>query len=288
MTTLLADGLAEAARSVRTAVLPPDPLLLPFTKKSKSLRPIELSYDQSTLSSQQVASASALAVLFNPSSAAFSRLPTMGNAPSSSRSHAHSSSSPTPQSSSTSAGPVASSFASLTSRARARSKSSNVPLTAAQILASEPLIDGGHTLPLGLYQLAIWDFSRDVVRKLVQDRKMAPFYYGLEDWEEDWEEGEIVKGLREAAFAVDKKRQVLREAGEPTGEVDPSTSSTSSKGASAANAPARLKEGPVSDVERRQAEWFTSSAAECPLSVLLLFMTRSNPSFHQTDLQTDN
>lgn len=99
---------------------------------------------------------------------------------------------------------------------------------------------------------------------------MAPFYYGLEDWEEDWDEGEIVKGLREAAFAVDKKRQVLREAGEPTGEVDPSTSLTSSKGASA---PARLKEGPVSDVERRQAEWFTSSAAECPLSVLPLSLS---------------
>lgn len=137
------------------------------------------------------------------------------------------------------------------------------------MLASEPLVDGGHTLPLGLYQLApSWDFSREVVRRLVQDRRMAPFYLGLEDWEEDWLEPEVVKGLREARFAVDKKRQVLREAGEPTGEVDPAAGLSGSKAAAVAAQPARLKEGPTTDVERREAEWFMGSTAECPLYVL--------------------
>lgn len=207
----------------------------------------------------------------------------MGNAPSSStRSGSGGSTSTTAPSGSTSAsnagasgsttaGPSApSTFASLTSRARARTKSSSVPLTASQVLASEPLVDGGHTLPLGLYQLApAWDFSREVVRRLIQDRRMAPFYLGLEDWEDDWAEADIVKGLREARFAVDKKRQVLREAGEPTGEVDPAAGLSANKAAALAAMPARLKEGATTEVERREAEWFTDSTAECPLYVRL-------------------
>lgn len=202
----------------------------------------------------------------------------MGNAPSSSsRSTSHTTTAPTSAGSSSSAGQPGhstSAFASLTSRARARSKSNNVPLSAAQILASEPLTDGGHSLPLGLYQLAPWDFSRDVVRKLIHERKMAPFYLGLEDWDDDWDEAAVVRGLREARFTVDKKRQVLREAGEPTGEVDPTPSASPSASSSAqaaaktaASQPARLKEGLPTEVERREAEWFSSATAECPLSV---------------------
>lgn len=165
----------------------------------------------------------------------------MGNASSNSRS---SSQNGTPSAST----PIGSSFLPSTKKSRERSASS------ATLLETEALVDGGHTLPLGLYQVQ-HDFSQPIVRQLIQDRKLAPFYQGLEEYEDEWDVDEIVAALREAKAGVLTKAAQLK-AGEEAhaqggGEPAPTT-------------PVKPKEGPVSVKEQREANWYPG-AAECPL-----------------------
>lgn len=122
------------------------------------------------------------------------------------------------------------------------------------MLETEALVDGGHTLPLGLYQVQ-HDFSQPIVRQLINDRKLAPFYQGLEDYEEDWDLNEIVAAIREAKAGVLTKAAQLK-AGEEAqaaggGEPAPTT-------------PVKPKEGPPTVKEQKEANWYPG-AAECPL-----------------------
>ena len=166
----------------------------------------------------------------------------MGNANSHSRS---SSTNGTP----TASTPISSAFLpSSVKKARERSASS-----AEATLETEPLVDGGHTLPLGLYQV-VHDFSKPVVRQLIQDRKLAPFYQGLEDYEDEWDVGEIVDQLRDAKAGVLTKAAHLK-AGEEAQAVGAEPPPT---------VPVRAKSGPVTDKERKEATWYPG-AAECPL-----------------------
>jgi hypothetical protein len=111
----------------------------------------------------------------------------------------------------------------------------------------DPLVDGGHTFPLGLYQAGSDDFSKPIVRQLIQDRKLAPFYPGLEDHEEDWEEAGIVSAMRDARAAVETKIK-QKAAGDDAPPVEP----------------CKPVEGPPTAIEKKEAAWFRD-AAECPL-----------------------
>jgi hypothetical protein len=125
--------------------------------------------------------------------------------------------------------------------------SSSSSSTSANRQPDDPLVDGGHTFPLGLYQAGSDDFSKPVVRQLIQDRKLAPFYPGLEDHEEDWDEAEIVGAMREARAAVETKIK-QKAAGDDAPPVEP----------------CKPAEGPTTALEKKEAAWF-GEAAECPL-----------------------
>ena len=64
---------------------------------------------------------------------------------------------------------------------------------AATLNPQDARVDNGHLLPLSnIYPSSPQDWLHDVVQKLIIDRKLAPFYRGLEDWEEDEYDKEAV------------------------------------------------------------------------------------------------
>lgn len=101
------------------------------------------------------------------------------------------------------------------------------------------LIDGGHLHPQGTYAQRNPDYNHAVVKGLIIEKKLAPFYRGLEDYEEDWEDEEVIKSLRS-----------LR-----AGQGQPPPEGT----------PALTK---VADKERREARAY-KGAAECPICFLV-------------------
>jgi hypothetical protein len=48
---------------------------------------------------------------------------------------------------------------------------------------SEDIVDGGQLVPHGVYKIT-QDWNEKIVRKLIIDRKLAPFYKGLSDYDE--------------------------------------------------------------------------------------------------------
>ncbi|KAL3956167.1 hypothetical protein ACCO45_009013 [Purpureocillium lilacinum] len=59
----------------------------------------------------------------------------------------------------------------------------------------EEHIDGGFLVTLGTYT-GTEDFSKPVVRQLQVERKIAPFWRGLNDWSESWAEHQLVAAAR--------------------------------------------------------------------------------------------
>ncbi|RXK38324.1 hypothetical protein M231_04366 [Tremella mesenterica] len=67
---------------------------------------------------------------------------------------------------------------------------------------STPLLmpHAGHLTPQNPHALSlpqIHDYSKNAVTRLILDEKLAPFYRGLEDWEEDWGEDDVERILEE-------------------------------------------------------------------------------------------
>lgn len=85
------------------------------------------------------------------------------------------------------------SFASLTG-GRNRDKDKADAANALQTPAG--LIDGGHLHPQGQYAQRNPDYNHGVVKGLIIEKKLAPFYRGLEDYESEWDEEDIIKSLR--------------------------------------------------------------------------------------------
>lgn len=59
----------------------------------------------------------------------------------------------------------------------------------------EEHVDGGFLVTMGVYT-AIEDFSKPVVRQLQIERKIAPFWRGLDDWNSNWAEHQIIAAAR--------------------------------------------------------------------------------------------
>lgn len=90
-----------------------------------------------------------------------------------------------------------------------RSSTASAAHAAAAAPADEPkVIDGGWTDPQTLLYARL-DYHRPTVHKLIADRKLSPFYLGLQDFEEDWAADRIVEALDEAE---QQATQNLREA----------------------------------------------------------------------------
>ncbi|CDO95091.1 unnamed protein product [Kluyveromyces dobzhanskii CBS 2104] len=54
-------------------------------------------------------------------------------------------------------------------------------------------VDGGFLAPFGCYSFDKLDYDADVVKGLIIDRKLAPFYTPLQDFDESWTREEVLK-----------------------------------------------------------------------------------------------
>ncbi|CCF56806.1 hypothetical protein KAFR_0B05100 [Kazachstania africana CBS 2517] len=54
-------------------------------------------------------------------------------------------------------------------------------------------VDGGYLSPFGCYTLDKLDYDIDIVKTLIIERKLAPFYIPLQDFNQTWSDDEIVK-----------------------------------------------------------------------------------------------
>ncbi|KAG5918361.1 hypothetical protein E4U42_006878 [Claviceps africana] len=59
----------------------------------------------------------------------------------------------------------------------------------------EEHVDGGYLVTMGVYT-GTEDFCKPVVRQLQIERKLAPFWRGLNDWSENWTEHQLVAAAR--------------------------------------------------------------------------------------------
>ncbi|KAK9459981.1 uncharacterized protein V1516DRAFT_686724 [Lipomyces oligophaga] len=62
------------------------------------------------------------------------------------------------------------------------------------VLNLDDQVDGGYLVPQGVYS-GPQDFKARIVRQLMIDRKLAPFYKGLEDFEEDWSDVQLLAAI---------------------------------------------------------------------------------------------
>lgn len=62
------------------------------------------------------------------------------------------------------------------------------------IVKYDQTVDGGYLAPFGTYKSNL-DFNVDIVRELIIQRKLAPFYTPLQDFDDDWTEDELLKIL---------------------------------------------------------------------------------------------
>ncbi|RYP60588.1 hypothetical protein DL769_008045 [Monosporascus sp. CRB-8-3] len=63
----------------------------------------------------------------------------------------------------------------------------------------EEHVDGGYLVTMGIYT-ASEDFSKPIVRQLQIERKIAPFWRGLDDFNENWAEHQIIAAARGLAI----------------------------------------------------------------------------------------
>ena len=116
-----------------------------------------------------------------------------GNGASSSSSHHHSS-------------PAAALAARATSSLRPRASSSPA-------ISPTTVVDAGTLEPQShLYASAPGEYSRPVVHRLITERKLAPFYLGLNDFEDDWDAEAVVGALTEAYATADRNLRTAHEA----------------------------------------------------------------------------
>ncbi|GAA5968203.1 hypothetical protein JCM11641_003768 [Rhodosporidiobolus odoratus] len=81
-------------------------------------------------------------------------------------------------------------------------------------------VDGGYLEPQSLLYSHV-EYSRPTVHKLIQDRRLSPFYLGLLDFEEDWDLERLVGALGEAEQqATQNLKDALAAATEAANEAD--------------------------------------------------------------------
>ncbi|KAH7309784.1 hypothetical protein B0I35DRAFT_412657 [Stachybotrys elegans] len=87
----------------------------------------------------------------------------------------------------------------------------------------EEHVDGGYLVTLGTY-IGPEDFSKSIVRQLQIERKLAPFWRGLNDWSDNWAEHQLIAAARglpiPAADAIPDPDLIAR----PPPPAEPSTS----------------------------------------------------------------
>lgn len=116
-------------------------------------------------------------------------------------------------------------------------------------------VDFGHLTPQGIYT-GPQDWNQQVVGKLIVDRKLAPFYRPLEDYEPDWDDETILRN-----------RKV-----KPGEEALPPPVSMPVSGAASTSGKSSIKGKSVAD--RRESQRMSEAevyhgATECPICFMV-------------------
>ncbi|KAH8925748.1 hypothetical protein BT69DRAFT_1348509 [Atractiella rhizophila] len=96
--------------------------------------------------------------------------------------------------------------------------SSSPPRQATPPIDIDTIVDGGRILPVSHVYASTPQpeaYNRAIVQRLIVDRRLAPFFRGLEDYESSWGEEEIEDKLKEAdQMARDRVKKAIKEAEE--------------------------------------------------------------------------
>lgn len=174
------------------------------------------------------------------------------------------------------------------------SSSSSTPDRRTSRSPSDPVhttVDGGFLDPQShLYASALFEYSRPVVQKLILDRRLAPFFLGLNDFEPEWDFPRLVAALDEGELqATENIREALATATEAVVEAEanqlasPASTRKSKEGAITAAAAALHRERLADLIKSRerggggglqwsskvdQAKLYQGRAVECPICFL--------------------
>ncbi|OJA21124.1 hypothetical protein AZE42_08294 [Rhizopogon vesiculosus] len=114
-------------------------------------------------------------------------------------------------------------------------------------------VDYGHLTPQGVYT-GPKDWNHGIVTQLIVDRKLAPFYRPLEDYNENWDDEQIMSA-----------RRVLPES--DSGHDDPSSARVDSRDTSKLVNPSK-RPGALKDPSRCPEVAIYRGAVECPICFL--------------------
>lgn len=136
-------------------------------------------------------------------------------------------------------------------------------------------VDGGFLLPLSnVYPASPQDWAHPVVQHLILSRRLAPFYRGLEDWEESWSHEEVASALNSSRTArlkavkdLEAKEKLEKEEAERVGAGRKAGKSKEGQGMDA-KGKREAAEAVGWDVRAREAERYLGQTAECPLCFL--------------------
>ncbi|GJE86991.1 RING-HC finger protein [Phanerochaete sordida] len=119
-------------------------------------------------------------------------------------------------------------------------------------------VDFGYLTPQGIYT-GPRDWNQAIVTQLIVDRKLAPFYRPLEDYEESWDEEQIIAAMKEPPQVEGADAAELSSTRADSGSMHSSSSRTHHKRPSAS----------AKEQQTRQVEASVyRGAAECPICFL--------------------
>ena len=120
----------------------------------------------------------------------------------------------------------------------------------------EDTVDFGHLTPQGVYSGAR-EWKEDVVTQLIIDRKLAPFYRPLEEYDPSWDDEQILAARKEPPLPVEQEPTVTR-----SDATSPTAKSTHHKRLSVTKELPRSAEAAI-----------YRDAVECPICFLVCSFT---------------
>ena len=124
-------------------------------------------------------------------------------------------------------------------------------------------VDYGSLSPHGVYT-GPRDWNHPIVTQLIIDRKLAPFYRPLEDYNDDWDDDQILaarKDFPDTESAISDT---------PAARSDPKPS------------PAPKRTSALKDPSRCPEATLYRGAVECPICFLVRYLLPSSPLLHQS------
>ena len=126
----------------------------------------------------------------------------------------------------------------------------------------EDTVDFGYLTPQGVYS-GSRDWKEDVVTQLIIDRKFAPFYRPLEDYDISWDDDQILAARKDPPAPVDHDGTGPRNDAPP-----PPTKSTHHK-----------RQSVSKELPRNVEAAIYRDAAECPICFLVRHLSRLRARF---------